>query len=248
MVGLRSHGHGGGLTVLGASADADDRIELRTLALLPSRQAITLESAATSASLARTTISGERARRALAISRAALAARIAVVAPPLPRDTLSGTMLSTFSSDDEEVELRTSGLPEQNLERQWQGYVAGDEIAERAPIELAFATLAELLPPGSTAQPEDADRELLAEAWRSRFAHETWVEERLLELASVFGSGRVASRVSLALFSGAEGDRIRAVRAAAAITGRDAIHDARGRVRPFAEIAADYREQLAGLK
>jgi hypothetical protein len=250
MVGLRSHGHGGGLTVLDASVEADDRVELRAVSLIPSPQAVTLEGPATGVALARATLAGERARRELAIARAALAARIALVAPPPPRaaGSLSGTSSSTLSSDDEEVELRTRGMRGQELARQWQGTCGSDEIAEQAPVELAFSTLAGLLPAAKPAPVEDGDREVVADAWQAPFAHQAWVNERLLELASVVGSRPLATGVLQALSSGDERQQIRAVRAAAAITGRDVIHDGHGHLRPLAEIVVDYRGQLAGMK
>jgi hypothetical protein len=187
-------------------------------------------------------VTGDRARHALAFARAALAARAALVAPPPPGNLLIGG--SVWTRANEEVQLRAMTEVAGDLSRQWQGFDGSDAAPERLPIELAFTTLAGLLPEAATGEPEDADRELLKDVWPSTWPHTWWVQERLLDLASVLGNLEIAERVFAALASPRKEERILAVRAAAAITRRDLLRDSSGAVRPLAAIVADYRELL----
>jgi hypothetical protein len=242
-IGLRSHGHGGDLELLGAYAPSEDRLEVREVILHARTNVPSLEDPPASFAIVRATAAGEAARHALAFARAAMAARVALLAPPPPAaNVLSITTNQT--DDDEEVELRTSGLGVEDLARQWQGYRATDSEAERAPIELAFDALAGLLSGAAQVTPDEQDRNLLADSWDSRFPHAWWVEEGLLDLASVLATHRLLPKAAAALSSPREGEQTRAVRALAAITGHDRIRDAHGAVRPLAVLVAEYRAQV----
>src|SRR5207237_8867233 len=74
LVGLRSHGHGGAIELLGATVDAADHVELRSVTLVGRRSAPALDGPPPGVLYARASITGDRARHALAFARAALAA------------------------------------------------------------------------------------------------------------------------------------------------------------------------------
>jgi hypothetical protein len=241
MVGLRSHGHGGAIELLSATADAADHVDLRSVTLVGRDGEPTLDGPPPTVLYARASVGGDRARHALAFARAALAARVARIAPP-PGEKVGVGGLS-MSSDDEEVELRTRGFRAQDLARQWQGYVGSETVAEQLPIELAFTALTSLLPTAAPSGAEDADRELLDDAWTSPFPHDFWIAERLLDLGSVLGGENARHRAFAALRSPRETERVVAARGMAAITKHDFIHDAHGAVRPLAAVVADYEER-----
>jgi hypothetical protein len=170
---------------------------------------------------------------------------VARVAPQPPKGT--GSWAATGASESEEVDLRTTAVRAEELERQWQGGIDSEGAPERVPIEIAFAALSDLLPADAVAR-DVPDRELvLAEGWASMFPHTPWVGRRLLDLTAVLGTRAAMDHVFPALASPSEEERVLAVRAAAALTRRDFVHDGKGTVRPLAAIVADYRE-LAGRR
>jgi hypothetical protein len=241
-VGLRAHGHGGSLEVLGAHAVAEDQVEVTTLVLRPRQTVSVLTDPAPAVDVRHASASGDRARGVLARARAALAARVAVVAPA-PAD--GSLRLSTVAStDNEEIDLRTRGPRFDRLSRQWQGYGGTESRPEVAPIELAFQALWDVASGAAPATAGEADRQLLAEAWAAPMPHAWWTRQGLLDMASVVGSAPVLPDILASLMGPNESEQVLAVRALAAITGRDHVHDARGTVRPLAAIVADCRAQF----
>jgi hypothetical protein len=112
--GLRSDGEGTRLDILDADAPSDDRVDIRLVVLDPREKWPTLDVAPT-LETARASVRDDRARQALRVARAALAAHVVLIAPDGLR--VAGV---TQTSEENAVSLSATGV-DGPVARGWVG-------------------------------------------------------------------------------------------------------------------------------
>ncbi len=243
LEGLRSSGEFAPLELLSADAPSEDEVDLRVIVLTPRPEWPKLDTFPP-VEFARAVIRGDQARRALGVSRAALAARVALIAPP----TAPGAPLRLYGTTSAQSAIALAATTtEEEIARSWIGMESSGAVSERAPIDIAFGALAELPHSPSPPPAKDADRQLFARLWHLSTAHGArWLELQFLDLASVLGSQDVLPDAEGWLLGArSDGERVLAIRALAAITGHaTAATDASGRPRSLADLVAEYRGLL----
>ena len=241
--GLRAMGAFTPLELLSADVVSDDEVHVRRILLKPRPAWPTIDSAppfeVTSA-----VIRGAAARRASGLSRASLAARVALI----EADPTEGGALILHGTSNEEAALALRATTNaEEIERAYVGIATAPSVAERAPIEVAFAALVQIIDGAPPAAPVDADHRLFAQLWHSDdlVGHARWLDLELLDLASVLGGPDVLPDAKRWLQDAKnDSERVLAIRALAAITGHMPSRDPGGHLRPLAEIVAEYHALL----
>jgi hypothetical protein len=128
---------------------------------------------------------------------------------------------------------------------QWQGYVSSLDEPKRAPLDLAWQALFDLVPgPFVAAVPEVEEQRLFARTWPSKQRRFEWVTDDLLQLAAALGTASLTQSLLAELESPSMRRRTLAVNALATATGRDLRRDAAGAIRPVTAIAEAYRREF----
>jgi hypothetical protein len=137
--------------------------------------------------------------------------------------------------------------PKRRVRFAYVGTATAPSVAERAPIEVAFAALVQLTVGAPPTASIDADRRLFTQFWHSEdlVGRARWLDLEMLDLASVLGGPDVLPDAKRWLLDAKnDNERVLAIRAIAAITGHVPSRDPGGHLRPLAEIVAEYRALL----
>jgi|GEM_PF-3626329 len=241
--GLRAHGHGGNATLISLDMAAEGG-DVRAVRLTSDRNP-KLDGPPPAITVARAHVEPERARKALFLVRAALAARVEVaLPPPVAGETQSVSVKAT--THDEHIEIVLRGPEAERTSDTWEGYVNSLAEEKRAPLDIAWTAIADLLPVTfADVAAVPPDRQLFSRMWQSEAPRADWVRDALLGLAAALGDGEVVAAATAALDSKHVRTRILAVNALAAVTGRDLRRTAAGGARPLSEVVADYRRLRA---
>jgi hypothetical protein len=241
--GLRAHGHGGDAVLISLDLAQDGTCAVRAVRLTPDR-APRLAGPSPALAIARAHVPEARARQALSIMRAALTAHVEVDLPAAvpgerPVVSVKGT------THDEHLEITWRGPTSVVAASSWEGYVNSLEEEKRAPLDIAWKAITDLVPAnGANEAPTREEVRLLARLWKSESRRGPWVKDALLGFAAVLGSAAAAPEAIAALDSPRERTRILAVNALATATGRDLRRTSDGKLRPLADVVTAYK----GLK
>ena len=238
--GLRAHGHGGNAVLVSLELARDGAGDVRSVRLTPERSPV-LGAPPPLLGVARAHVDAERARKALSLVRAALGARIEIDLPaPVAGQTQSVSVRAT--THHEHIELAIRGADAPGASDYWEGYVNSLDEQKRAPLDIAWKALADLLPTTFTTDaPASEDKLLFSRVWKSGTRRGDWVDDALLGFAASLGDAGIAPSATAALGSPHVHTKILAVNALAAATGRDVRRNAAGKPRPLADVVADYQ-------
>ena len=241
--GLRAHGHAGNAVLVSLDLAQDGTCAVRTVHLTPDR-APRLAGPPPALAITRVHVPEARARQALSIMRAALTAQVDVDLPPaVPGERQVVSVKAT--THDEHLEVTWRSAASVVAASSWEGYVNSLAEEKRAPLDIAWKAIADLVPAtGGNEAPTREEVRLLARLWKSESRRGSWVKDALLELAAALGSPDAAPEAIAALDSPHGRTRILAVNALAIATGRDLRRSSDGKARPLADVVAAYK----GLK
>jgi hypothetical protein len=241
--GLRVHGHGGNAVQINLDLTPDGG-QVRAVRLTGVRNP-TLGAPPPGVGVAHAHVTPERARQVLSLVRVALAAHVEVDLPPLVAGEVQSVSVKA-STHDEHIEVAVGTDGARLNVGVWEGYVNTLAEEKRAPLDIAWKAVSDLLPAtfdGAVAARED--RAVFTRLWAMETPRAEWVRDALLGLAATLGDASVAIGATQALGSRHVRTQILAVNALAAATGNDLRRTAAGNVRPLADVVSDYQRLQA---
>ena len=239
--GLRAQSHGGNAVMMSLDLAQDGTCAVRAVRLTPDR-APRLGGPPPALAIARAHVPEARARQALSIMRAALTAQVEVDLPAAVRGERKVVSVKV-TTHDEHLEITWRSPASGVAASSWEGDVNSLDEEKRAPLDIAWKAIADLVPPtGGNEAPSREEVRLLARLGKSESHRGPWVKDALLGFAAVLGSPDAAPEAIAALDSPHGRTRILAVNALAIATGRDLRRTSDGKPRPLADVVTAYKE------
>jgi hypothetical protein len=240
ITALLAHGHGGFVSVFDLDHGSGGAVEARALRLQPTATP-TLGGPPPKLAAATIRPGDEAVRQALAFATTALASTIRIELPP-PAPGKAQTIAARATTHDEALEIHLAGRGGQSAVRRWSGYVDSTHAAERVPLEVAWEALWGLTSGRLPSEPTDvADRAVFRRLLEDDGPRPGFLKDGLLEMGALLATRPVVPALTPFLQAPSKRTVTLAVNALATATGTDLRHDARGALRPLADVAAAYR-------